>query len=163
MFLETGSTGVMDNVHLCVRRQTAIGVYLRWQGAHVLPAVRSLCVCSAPAVRPLCAAHELIKTMYQGRPAMLVAGQGWAGRSVGCRSRTLVQAIACKRRPVESAQSTSHHFQGSAGRERRHLLDEPIGKRRGQRRDGEVLLIPENRPDQGSGLPHARCSQGRRL
>ena len=46
-------------------------------------------------------------------------------------------------------------------RQWRYLFDEPIGKRLGQCRDGELLLIAEDRADRPQNLPHARSCQGR--
>jgi putative transposase len=43
------------------------------------------------------------------------------------------------------SQYTSEQFQKLMGRSRRHLLDEPFGQRLGQRGDGELLLLAEDR------------------
>jgi putative transposase len=45
------------------------------------------------------------------------------------------------------------------GRQRRHLLDEPIGQRLGQRSNGELLLVAEDRAHRPQNLPDARPSQ----
>ena len=42
------------------------------------------------------------------------------------------------------------------GRSRHRLLDEPGGQRLGQRRDGELLLVAQDRADQGACLPDPR-------
>ena len=47
------------------------------------------------------------------------------------------------------------------GRQRGHLLDEPVGQRLGQRGDGELLFLAEDRARRPQNLPHAQSCQGR--
>jgi len=49
------------------------------------------------------------------------------------------------------------------GRQRRQLLDEPVGERLGQCCDGELLLLAEDREDRSQNLSDAGPSQGRRV
>ena len=55
----------------------------------------------------------------------------------------------------------SRHMQKH--REARRLLDEPVGKRLGQRRYGDLLLLAQNRKDRAQGLPNTRRREGGRL
>jgi Transposase, Mutator family len=52
-----------------------------------------------------------------------------------------------------TSQYTSEHFQNC--RSRRHLLDEPLRQRLGQRRDGELLLVTEDRAYSAQNLSDA--------
>src|SRR5690606_33960816 len=47
------------------------------------------------------------------------------------------------------------------GRPWDHLFDEPVGQRLGQRRDGEFLLVAENRADSAKGLQDKGRRKGR--
>jgi putative transposase len=49
------------------------------------------------------------------------------------------------------------------GRARHQLLDEPIGQCLGQCRDGELLLLAQDRTHVGQDLSHPRPGQGRRV
>jgi transposase InsO family protein len=49
------------------------------------------------------------------------------------------------------------------GRSRRRLLDEPLRQRLGQCRDGELLLVTEDRAYSAQDLSDARRCQGRRV
>lgn len=48
-------------------------------------------------------------------------------------------------------------------RQRRHLLDEPVGQRLGQCRDGELLLLAQDRTDRAENVPHAQSGTGGRV
>ena len=49
------------------------------------------------------------------------------------------------------------------GRQWRDLLDEPVGQRLGQRGDGELLLLAEDRTDRAQNLPHAQSGKPGRV
>src|SRR6202163_4040397 len=49
------------------------------------------------------------------------------------------------------------------GRSRRGLLDEPVRQRLGQRGDGELLLVVEDRANYAQNVPNEGRRQGRRL
>jgi transposase InsO family protein len=49
------------------------------------------------------------------------------------------------------------------GRQRRHLFDEPIRQRLGQRGDGELLLLAEDRTHRAQNLPHAQSGKAGRV
>src|SRR4051812_7676524 len=61
----------------------------------------------------------------------------------------------------QGSQYTSEQFQRLMAGGRRHLLDEPVRRRLGQRCNGELLLLAENRTDRAKNLPHAQpCKAG---
>ena len=59
------------------------------------------------------------------------------------------------------SQYTSEQFQRLMADQWRRLLDEPLGQRLGQRRDGELLLVAEDRANRRQNVPDARRSQSR--
>ena len=54
------------------------------------------------------------------------------------------------------SQYTSEQFQRLMAEQRRHLLDEPLGQRLGQRGDGELLLLAQDRTDSAQNVPNER-------
>jgi hypothetical protein len=49
------------------------------------------------------------------------------------------------------------------GRQWRHLLDEPVGQRLGQRGNGELLLVDEDRTDRPEDISNAQSREGGRV
>ena len=82
----------------------------------------------------------------------------------------LVMAIWRRGRPDalvhhsnQGSQYTSEQVPASDGRQWRRLFDEPVRQRLGQRRDGELLFLAQNRADWQQGLPYAGRRQSRRV
>src|ERR1700722_18067043 len=82
----------------------------------------------------------------------------------------LVMAIWRRGRPDalvhhsnQGSQYTSEQVPASDGRQWRRLFDEPVRQRLGQRRDGELLFLAQNRADWQQGLSYAGRRQSRRV
>ncbi len=70
----------------------------------------------------------------------------------------------CSGAPLGSRQSVQQRAVPAAdGRSRCRLFDEALGQRLGQCRDGELLLLAQNRTNRAEDVPEQRRGQGRRV
>ena len=61
------------------------------------------------------------------------------------------------------SQYSSEQFQRLMADQRRRLLDEPLGQRLGQRRDGELLLVAQDRANSAQNVSDAGRGKSRRV